>query len=145
MQGSCVIGVDPDTKGLIVVLDTKGKYVDDIKLEQSPRELFDFLSVYALTCSSAVLERVGPRPRQCVKRMWKFAEVVGKIKSILDLTLKNVQVIVPTMWRTRVGLRLGDGKKEQMVLARRLFPDQNIDRESCSAFLIATFAKQLIK
>ncbi len=81
--------------------------------------------------------------------MWKFAEVVGKIKSILALTLdrgnKKVREIVPTLWRTRVGLRLGDGKKEQVALAKQMFPDQSIDKESCSAYLIAAYANQLIK
>ena len=142
---NCVIGIDPGHSGAIVVLDMEGNYMDQIRLSKDSTEIRDFLKKYHASCKMIVCEKVKYKCGDGGKGAFTFGKEFGKITAILETIGFKVIYAIPTLWRTRLNVPLGASKSYLRDLARTKFPGSKMNFKNCDAFLIALFARSLIK
>lgn len=141
----CVIGIDPGHSGAIVVLDMEGNFMDQIRLSKDSTEIRDFLRKYHSSCKMIVCEKVKYISGDGGKGAFTFGKEFGKVITILETLGFRIIYAIPTLWRTRLNVPLGASKSYLRELARTKFPGSKINLKNCDAFLIALFARSLIK
>jgi crossover junction endodeoxyribonuclease RuvC len=68
----------------------------------------------------AVIERVGPMPRQGVSTSWKFARSYGCVEGVVEALGIPSHEITPAVWKRQVGI--GKDKAAARAEAERRWP-----------------------
>lgn len=71
----------------------------------------------------AVIEEVGPMPKQGVSSTFQFGVSYGICLGALGASGVRYRTVRPYDWRTKVGLKRADTKDASRALAIRMFPD----------------------
>lgn len=76
--------------------------------------------VESLAPDVAVIEHVGPMPKQGVSSSFKFGRGVGTLHGVLAALRVPVVTVTPTLWKRSYAL--GSDKEKARALAIRLWP-----------------------
>jgi crossover junction endodeoxyribonuclease RuvC len=132
MKADLYIGIDPGASGAIAVVDAKGVFIEcwDMptvvtiingrpKRRTMPEMLHAELKQYTGRCK-AVVERVGPMPKQGVTSMFAFGEAFGLIRGVLIGMNIPCELVSPYVWRK--SLRVPEGKDGSRARAAQMWP-----------------------
>lgn len=151
------MGVDPGTKGAIVVVDSEGSCVRSLRLgKASLKEIWEFIAETkewgtAIRSSRgivAIIEKVHAMPKQGVSSSFKFGMAYGQLRAFLTAAGIPWREVRPTDWQKGCGtLKKGregstERKRQLKEVAQQRFPNQKIVLENADAFLIADFARR---
>ena len=150
---TCIVAIDPGVTGALAFyfVDVPDRVsVLDMPLvdgEVNPDALRDLINTYKPSC--AIIEHVGPMPRDGVRQAWRFsaAFTVGKTAvALLDIPM----TLVPGTWKKAMKVTGGfAGKEECRAKAIQMFPAcaasfaRKRDRGRAEAALLALHAAQL--
>lgn len=101
-----VLGVDPGLSGAVAVLeDDELVAVADIEAADG-RVIVAPLRAFLVEWRPelAVIERVGPMPKQGISTTWKFARAYGCVEGVIEASQIPCFEITPAVWKRRVGV-----------------------------------------
>jgi crossover junction endodeoxyribonuclease RuvC len=142
-----IIGIDPGKTGAVAVLwetgrasvyDLNGSHHDTVALLQ------ELTRDYPPQDIVAIVEAVGPHPKEGVRSVWTFAEGVGVIRGALISLGTCTASVTPSVWKRAFGL-IGQDKNGSRDKARSLFPALSAelrrvkDAGRAEALLIASY------
>lgn len=138
------IGIDPGKSGGIAFA-FDGNY-DAIKMPATLADVFSEL-VNATCDATALIEKVGPMPKQGVKSMFSFGENYGALQMVLTALGCPWDLVTPAKWQKEFGLygkKLeGTAKKNaHKAVAQRLFPTVKVTHATADALLIAEYCRR---
>lgn len=147
------MGIDPGTKGAIVVLKESGEVVDSIRFDKATdTEAAGFLEEYASGIHMAVIEKVHSMPGQGVASTFKFGEAYGKVQGMLISMGIAYDFCTPRKWQKAVGIQKKDKyesgvdfKNRLKEASQRMFPDEKIVLANADAFLIAEYCRRMYR
>jgi crossover junction endodeoxyribonuclease RuvC len=115
-----LLGVDPGLSGALALVDGD-ELVDVYDIESADSRLMvaPLLNVLAhWEPELAVIERVGPMPRQGLSTTWKFARAYGCVEGVIEATRIPCHEITPAVWKRRVGVS-ADKRSSRAEACRR--------------------------
>lgn len=153
-----IIGIDPGFTGAIAFLD-KGNHVfvadlplklfmgrKQIDAKKLTAMILDMLHRIDANKVIAVVEDVGPRPKQGVVSTFRFGYNAGILLGVLEALGVNVLRVKPAVWKS--ALNLSQDKKKSLALAKKTFPlykhyfQRAKDDGRAEAALLAHFAQE---
>ncbi len=142
-----VMGIDPGAiSAAWAVLREEGASCDDVPVAHKMVDAGGFARlIQAERPSVAVVERVGPMPKQGVSSSFRFGQGVGLIQGVLLASAIRLIEVAPGVWKKH--FRLGPDKEQARALALKLFPGVgNIGRKKdagrAEALLIALWYRE---
>lgn len=132
-----VIGIDPGQSGGIAVIIDAG--VAAWKMRDTERDVYDLLLEASQRYPDrvAVLEKVGPMPKQGVSSTWKFAQGYGFLRGCLIALGIPFETVPPGVWQRRMGCLSRGNKNVTKAKAQELFPSIKVTHALADALLIA--------
>jgi crossover junction endodeoxyribonuclease RuvC len=131
------LGVDPGLTGALAFVQTDddgsvaGVEVHDapvFQISRNGRQNTSQLNIHAtselLVCRPvvyAVIEQVGPMPKQGVASAFTFGRVYGQLEALVAATSISYELVQPNAWKQRFQLT-GKDKDASRETATRLFP-----------------------
>lgn len=107
--------------------------------------------VRQLRPSMAIIERVGPMPRDGVRQAFGFGGAYMAARAVVTILEVPQHLVTPTVWKRHFRLRGGpEGKEQARGLALRLFPAsaehfaRKKDHGRAEAALLARYAAEVI-
>jgi hypothetical protein len=123
----CILAIDPGLTGAIAFYYMSQKdrvAVYDMPVVENgvnPAELSALIGRH--TPAIAVIERVGPMPRDGVAQAWRFSAAYATARVVVALNNIPQVLITPASWKKAMGLPGGkDNKDRSRGMAMRLFP-----------------------
>lgn len=99
----------------------------------------------------AVIERVGPMPRDGVRQAWRFSAAYTAARVVCAILDIPISLIAPSKWKSEMKVKGGpEGKEQCRALAIQLFPAcaasfaRKKDDGRAEAALLAYYASQKI-
>lgn len=147
MKERAWIGIDPGKSGAIALITRDGQLVTDWPGDAAGAA--ELLLTWRLeyNVELVALERVGSMPGQGVKSMFSFGENFGTWQGILAAL--GIPYVMPRPQEWQKGLVIagdGDAKARSLAVARRLFPDAELDRKKdhgrADSLLLAWWARK---
>ena len=93
----------------------------------------------------AVLEKVGPHPKEGVSAVASLARGYGMWEGILAALGIPYQLVTPQAWKKSMGL-IGKAKDDSRIMAQRMFPDVELplkkDHGRAEALLLAEYLRR---
>jgi crossover junction endodeoxyribonuclease RuvC len=145
-----IVGVDPGLNGAFAVWQDG----DIIRLDDIPR-FEKSLNAYAFQAELArwridlaMIEEVGPMPKQGVSSTFTFGRAYGTIEGVFGALQVPVQHVRPRVWQKHFSLTARTSALEKAV---RLFPEwepglrRKKDHNRADAILIADYAVHVYK
>lgn len=145
MIAPAVVGVDPGTKGGIVVLDGAGAValVEPIRPGMTKKQLVDICSRAARKAEGhAFMEKVGHMTGDGGLGSFTFGNVSGVLEGALLAFGLDVHYVYPTMWQAKLGCMSGGNKNVTKRRAAELFPKEKITHAVADALLIAQYGRE---
>lgn len=143
---SCVLGIDPGVSGALTILTLHGQYKGSIKLNETHRDVWDWLDEYRRLVAFAVLEKVGPMPRQGVSSTFKFGMSYGGLIMLLVAAEIPHEYATPAKWQKRLGCMSKGDKNVTKIRAQQLWPGdrgpKRITHAIADSMLIAEYARR---
>ena len=102
----------------------------------------------------AIIERVGPMPRDGVRQAWRFSAAFTTVRVVCALSNVPIMLVAPTVWKKHFHLKGGPGGKEQAralaiqaipLLADRLKNKKDAGRAEAALLSIYGFQTLSIK
>jgi Holliday junction resolvasome RuvABC endonuclease subunit len=127
MDEYCILAIDPGLTGAMAVYYTSAP--DRVSIYDMPvvdgkvnaAALRDTLRLHRP--DMAVIERVGPMPRDGVAQAWRFSAAYATAQAVCALSDIPMTLITPAAWKKAMKVAGGPAGKEQCrALAIRLFP-----------------------
>lgn len=148
---TCILGIDPGASGAIAFLfpsrpDLIG--VEDVPLAAG---LIDAATlarrIRQMAPTLAMIEQVGPMPKQGVSSTFKFGAAYGAVQGVVAALEIPVHFVTPGRWKKH--FRLSADKEEARALAIRFWPgSQHFERKKdhgrAEAALIARFGAETL-
>jgi crossover junction endodeoxyribonuclease RuvC len=127
-----ILGIDPGaTVGGWAVLDQYGQIVSagDVPIAGTGAQRMVSAPLFAAIIdrfapARAVIERVGPMPRQGVSSMFRFGRGLGVTEGVLGAQSVPISYVSPTVWKRHFGL--GRDKEQARQKAIELWPTSAI-------------------
>lgn len=123
----CILAIDPGLTGALALYfpDAPERVsVYDMPVvdgEVNPAALAARIRQYAPT--HAVIEQVGPMPRDGSKQAFRFGMAYGAARTAVAILEVPLTLVTPAAWKRAYRLAGGpDGKEQSRALALRLFP-----------------------
>lgn len=148
---TCILAIDPGLTGAVAFYFTNLPYavsVFDMPVvngEVNAAELRDMIGNYKP--DHAIIEQVGPMPRDGVKQAWRFSGAYATARTVVALLNIPMTLVVPGRWKKAMNVKGGpDGKEECRALAIRSFPacagrfSRKMDQGRGEAALLALYA-----
>lgn len=149
----CICAIDPGLSGAIsfyfpaaperVAVDDMPVAAGEIDVAALARRVRQF------SPSLAIVEQVGPMPRDGVRQAFGFGGAYAAARATVTLCEVPLRLVTPTTWKRHHGLVGKDDPKEAArALALRLFPasaerfERKKDHNRAEAALIASFAAE---
>jgi hypothetical protein len=151
---TCILAVDPGVTGALAFYLTD--FPDRVSVldmplvdgEVNPHELRDIINIYKPT--QAVIELVGPMPRDGVRQAWRFSAAFTTAKAVVTLLDIPITLVTPGAWKKAMKVTGGPaGKEECRAKAIQCFPAcaaafaRKRDQGRAEAALLALYAAQL--
>lgn len=140
-----ILGIDPGNSCGLALLDGDHVEVQDGPTTGTDRKQLDAAGVAAAirawTPDVAIIERVGPAPRQGVAATFQFGMAAGVLRGVCAALQVPVELVTPATWKRFY--RLGPDKEAARALALRLYPAlaadlaRKRDADRAEALLIA--------
>lgn len=119
-----ILGIDPGNRCGMALLDGEHTEVRDGPTTGTDRRQLDPAGVAAVIRAwgpdIAVIERVGPAPRQGVAATFQFGFAAGVLRGVCAALALPVELVTPATWKRFY--RLGPDKEAARALALRLYP-----------------------
>lgn len=144
-----IIGIDPGGRsGGAVALTSTGVVITTIRFGRSTlAEVADWFS--AVAPAAAMMESVGPMPKQGVRSVWTFGHHTGAVEGICAALQVPLHKVAPTRWQAAYGLRRASSETTTRWKARLRERADQIGAESgpwhrelADAYLIAAYARR---
>lgn len=119
---SIFIGIDPGQSGAMAVID--GEYASAVTFSESAylNTLRGLDARRAIGCSMfAIVEHVGPMPKQGVTSTFKFGQNFGWIQGMLYAMNIPFELVRPQKWKKMFSCT--SDKNTSISVAQRLFPN----------------------
>lgn len=124
MSGDLVLGVDPGKTGALAIWSPVIGLCDVVDMPEATgaalgslvRELVHDYEPDAFRL--AVVEDVGPMPKQGVRSVWTFAEGHGSVLGALGALSVPVQLVTPTVWKRAMGLSKDKSASRQRAMEK---------------------------
>lgn len=142
---ACFLGIDPGVSGGISVLNDDGTVVIAAKMPTTDRDLWDLVRIYTprLACrSSAVIERVGPHPKEGVHSVFVFGQGYGRLVMALTAAMIPFSEVAPQVWQRVMQCRTKGDKNVSKRRAQQLFPAVKMTHLLADSLLIAEFGRR---
>ena len=153
MADRCILSIDPGLSGAFAIYypDAPERvFAEDMPVvdgEVDPHPLASRIALYGPAL--AVVERVGPMPRDGIKQAFRFGSAYSVARTVVALAHVPTTLVTPQTWKKRFNLRGGDeGKEAARALAIRLFPAsadrfaRKLDHGRAEAALLAKYAAE---
>lgn len=161
-----ILGVDPGFSGALAIYDCESQKLKDVidmplvcnpklKSKKAPKDnridaygLSLWLENYSKEVALAVIEDVGPRPKEGVSSVFKFGYGAGIIAGIVASSLITTHLTSPAVWK--MIMNLTSDKRLSCKRATELFPEfaghfkRVKDNGRAEAALIAKFGERLL-
>lgn len=122
MESIC-IGIDPGQSGAMAIID--GEYISVVTFSESAylNTLKEFNARHAMSwCGMfAIVEHVGPMPKQGVTSTFKFGQNFGWIQGMLYAMNIPFELVRPQKWKKMFSCT--SDKNTSISVAQRLFPN----------------------
>lgn len=136
------IGIDPGKSGGIALIFEDGM-VDTFKMPESDKDLIETLSDSASGMEAfAIIEKVGPMPKQGVVSVWTFGEGYGKLLMALCAAAIPYERVLPAKWQKAMGCLSKGDKNTTKRKAQELFPNIKVTHAIADALLIAEYNRR---
>lgn len=149
-----ILAIDPGVTGAIAIYFSdhpERVAVFDMPLvdgEVNPHALRDLINTYKPTL--AIIEAVGPMPRDGVRQAWRFSAAFTTAKTVVALLDIPITLVTPAHWKRAMRVSGGPaGKEECRAKAIQAFPAcaasfaRKRDAGRAEAALLAVYAAQL--
>jgi len=147
------IGIDPGNTGAVALLDEKGNCLT-IEDFDTPGFMGWRLDIPGGNSDfRAAVEKVSAMPKQGVATTFKFGTAYGFALGMLAAYGIKFELVVPSKWQAALydsATRSDDRKKDNLRLARRLFPEvvekylrREKDHNRADALLIAEYCRRM--
>ncbi len=136
------LGVDPGKSGAMALVGEDGEHIGHVKLKETPRDVWDWLSGHVESISYAVIEHVNAMPGQGVSSSFKFGENFGMCKGILIASSVRFELARPQRWMKNQGCMTRGDKNVTKNRAQQLWPNVKITHAIADALLIADYARK---
>jgi len=129
MNDPTIVAIDPGLTGAVAFM--RPARMDDLDVHDMPvlgsevnaHALRDMLAMYKP--SAAIIEKVGPMPRDGVMAAWRFSASYSVAKTVCMLFDIPVGLISSSQWKKEMQLPGGPaGKEASRLRAVQLFPAQ---------------------
>lgn len=134
---SAIIGMDPGMSGAIAILSDTGDLIsvtdmpvfavvkrvggkDRTKNHINVHDLGNILGPYQVSGATAVIEHVGPMPRDGAMQAFQFGFGAGALHGACGAMGFGIETVTPQKWKKHFGLTADKGGSRQ--LATRRFP-----------------------
>ena len=138
------LGVDPGASGAIGVVDGRGEYVDHIRLQETDRDVYLWLSEYKDRVAHGLLEAVHSMPLQGVSSSFKFGVSYGFCNGILIASEIAFERVTPQKWMKRMRCMTGGDKNVTKTLAQQLWTTVKVTHANADALLIAECCRRTV-
>lgn len=148
MKDRAWIGIDPGKSGAIALIHRDGQIVEDWPGDAAGAVELLLTWRVEFNIELAALESVHAMPGQGVKSTFSFGQNLGQWQGILAaLSIPHVMPRPQEWQKGQVSPSDGaDAKARSMAVARRLFPDAELDRKKdhgrADALLLAWWARR---
>ena len=140
------LGIDPGKSGAIAVLGPAGACLGICKLNQTPKEINDFIEELkdneAEAGLRAVMERVHAMPGQGVSSVFRFGESYGFLRGALVANRIPFELCSPGVWQRRLGCLSRGDKNVTKQRAQEMFPNEKVTHATADALLIAEYCRR---
>jgi hypothetical protein len=131
MERNLVLGVDPGFKGALCFYDYVKKEVKDIydmptTLKENGKTQLDLvklawiIDLYSTDTLFAIIEDVGPRPKEGVVSVFSFGFGTGAVHGVVSAHYIPIHIVKPSIWKMLTGL--SSSKNLSRERATTLFP-----------------------
>lgn len=136
------IGIDPGESGGIGCLD---KDVDVFKMPETERDIWDVIwgKFYTPDASAfALIEKVGPMPKQGLSSTWKFSGNYHSLRMALIACGIPFEAVAPGIWQRAMGCLTKGDKNVTKRKAQELFPHIKVTHALADALLIMEYCRR---
>jgi len=124
-----VLGIDPGNNCGLALIDGDRAETQHAPTTGTDRKRLDVAGVAAVIRAwapeVAVIEHVGPAPRQGVAATFQFGYAAGALHGVCTALALPVELVTPAMWKRH--FRLGADKDAARALTLRLYPALTCD------------------
>jgi hypothetical protein len=145
------IGIDPGKKGGLAVICDRGRLEDAIVMGEIPA-LEAWLSFWENYIDRVYLEKAQSMPNQGVAATFNYGTGYGKLIGMIETLGLSYELVRPQQWQKVMipGSKPGNSKKDALVKARQLFPNETFIQKGCrkphdgiiDAVLIAEYGRR---
>lgn len=135
------IGIDPGSASGCVAYVTESSADAWPIGEMTDAELWDLIRALAGIAAVAVLERVGPMPKQGISSTFKFAANYGALRMALAASGVRWGLVSPQDWQRAMQCRTKGDKRVSRARAQQLFPKVKVTAKTADALLLALYAR----
>ncbi len=138
------IGIDPGTSSgsISAIWDDGQPALGYCKLDGTERDIADYLLGFDTTQMKAVLEKVGPMPKQGVSSVFKFGQSYGFLRGLLiGLKIPFVEA-TPQKWQKAMSCMTKGDKNVSKQRAQQLWPTMKIIHRNADSLLIAEYGRK---
>lgn len=137
------LGVDPGKSGAMAVVDGDGGLVEVIRLDNTLRDVWEWLDRHRAEISFAVLEKVSAMPKQGVASTFKFGMSFGHCEMALAAAGVRYELVTPAKWQGAMSCRSKGDKNVTKARAQQLFPGAKVVHATADALLLADYARRI--
>jgi hypothetical protein len=121
---SCICGVDPGCSGAIAFFFPEHPEVISVRDVPLAGGKIDAAALAAIIEQMkpdvAIVEQVGPMPKQGVSSTFNFGEAYGTLKGVIGARQLPLHLVTPGRWKKH--FRLSSDKEQARALAIRMWP-----------------------
>jgi crossover junction endodeoxyribonuclease RuvC len=136
------LGIDPGQSGGMALLDEEGRVVNVFPMPETEKDVVEVLFEYGSQIQMAVLEKVGPMPRQGISSTAKFMQGYGLLRGVLLALNIRFDDARPQVWQKAMGCMTGGDKNVSKAKAQQLFPSMKVTHALADALLIAEHCRR---
>lgn len=127
-DGFCILAIDPGLSGALAFYypDGAGGVVRVYDMPRVENEI-DAAALVSIIQKHqptvAVIEKVGPMPRDGVRQAWRFSAANAVAKTACALLNIPTSLVSPAVWKAGMSVKGGpEGKEQARAMALRMFP-----------------------
>lgn len=135
------IGIDPGKSGGIAFIPESGSAWAH-EIPETDKDILELLSSASEYERHAIIERVGPMPKQGVVSTFTFGVGYGSLSMALLAERIPFERVSPAVWQRNIGCLTKGDKNVSKRKAQELFPHLKITHKIADALLIAEYARR---
>lgn len=141
MDNKFFIGIDPGKAGGIAFIPENGNAWAH-SMPDTDQDVLELLQSASEHKCHAVIERVGPMPKQGVVSVFTFGLGYGALGMALLASKIPFERVSPSVWQKSLGCLTKGDKNVSKRKAQELFPNIRVTHCIADALLIAEYARR---